>query len=403
MSLTIDVGIVGGGIAGSALALTLARRGVPVAVFEREAVFRDRIRGEAIHPWGVRDVDRLDLRDLILETARGHELPIWQMYRDREKQDPTIWADLFEDSPPELSVRHPELQESLIEAAAGAGARVFRPAEVVLGRGPEGPTITARQGETTTSITTRLVVGADGAHSMTRRWLGGTARRDPIHHYIGGTLVSGLELDRNAAHHASGEGGFAMIFPQTEGTFRVYLVCQPEERAAMQASGQRDAMMRAAARYFPEEQAFSWQEAGPSGFFPNADIVSSLIAGTDAVLIGDAAGANDPCLGHGLSLTFRDVRVLADLLTGDTAWEQVPVIFAAERERYFGVVHEHAKWMTLLTTEIGPEAEARRERVARAREIDPTAGGFAAIFALGPDGLVPNEAARRHFFGEDLD
>jgi 2-polyprenyl-6-methoxyphenol hydroxylase-like FAD-dependent oxidoreductase len=403
MNFSVEVGIVGGGVAGSALALTLARRGVSVAVFERERTFRDRIRGEAIHPWGVRDVDRLGLRELILGPAKAHELPVWQTYRDREKQEPTIWADLFEDSPPELSVRHPELQEALIGAAADAGARVLRPVEVELGRGPQGPTITARHGDTTTRVTSRILVGADGAHSMTRRWLGGTARRDPIHHYIGGTLVTGLDLDPGSAHHASGDGGFAMIFPQTDSKFRVYLVCRPEERAAMQAGDQPDAMMLAAARHFPEDQALAWQAAGPTGFFPNADIVSSLIAGRDAVLIGDAAGANDPCLGHGLSLTFRDVRVLADLLTGDAAWEQVPAIFAADRERYFGVVHEHAKWMSLLTTEIGPQADARRERVARAREVDPTAGGFAAIFALGPDGLVPDEAARRHFLGEDLD
>nr|MDP9471953.1 hypothetical protein [Chloroflexota bacterium] len=58
-------------------------------------------------------------------------------------------------------------------------------------------------------------------------------------------------------------------------------------------------------------------------------------------------------------------------------------------------------WAAQLTTETGPEADARRERVARAREQDPTAGGFAAIFAAGPEGLVADEAARRRFFGEE--
>ncbi|MER3485576.1 MAG: hypothetical protein C4345_06030 [Chloroflexota bacterium] len=66
------------------------------------------------------------------------------------------------------------------------------------------------------------------------------------------------------------------------------------------------------------------------------------------------------------------------------------------------MLRAHAQWLGMLTTEEGEEADARRERVARAREHDPAAGGFGLIFARGPDGLVADEAARRHFFGEDL-
>jgi hypothetical protein len=54
----------------------------------------------------------------------------------------------------------------------------------------------------------------------------------------------------------------------------------------------------------------------------------------------------------------------------------------------------------MLTTEEGPQAGIRCECMATAREIDPSAGGFALIFARGPDGLVADAAARRRFFGE---
>jgi hypothetical protein len=103
-----------------------------------------------------------------------------------------------------------------------------------------------------------------------------------------------------------------------------------------------------------------------------------------------------------LSLVFRDVRLLSELLTSSEHWERVPAEFAAQRQQYYGVLRAHAQWNGLLTAEAGPAADARRERVAQAREIDPTAGGFAAIYALGPDGLVADDAARRHFLGEDL-
>jgi 2-polyprenyl-6-methoxyphenol hydroxylase-like FAD-dependent oxidoreductase len=400
--MNVDVGIIGGGVAGSALAHVLSRAGVSVALVEREAEFRDRIRGEAIHPWGTREVDRLGLRSLIVSSARGLELPIWQTYRARVKLDPIVWTNLHASIPPVLSVRHVELQNALIEAAGESGAHVFRPATVELGRDARGPVMTVQQDGTTTTVSARLIVGADGSHSATRSWLGGEATRDPTHHYLAGTLVSGLNLDPNAAHHASAPGGFSMIFPQTGGSFRLYFVCLPEEREGLKGANQPQAILDGAARYFPDGLVGDWKPLGPTGFFPNADVVSSIYSGRDAVLIGDAAGANDPSLGHGLALVFRDVRELSDLLTQHEDWSDIPAEFGSRRATYYNVLREHAKWVAAITTEIGPEADALRAQVARAREADPTAGGFAGLFALGPDRLVADEAARRHFLGYDL-
>ena len=401
--MQVDLAIIGGGIAGSALALVLARQGLDIALIEREATFRDRVRGEAIHPWGTREVDRLGLRQLIVEDAAGSELPTWQTYRQRMPQDPFEWASIDPSVPPELTVRHPVLQECLFTAAAAAGTRVFRPATVSLDRDRRGPLVSIQQDQSTITLSPRFIVGADGSHSMTRKWMGGRAERDPVHHYFGGTLVSGLHMPPHAAHQAIGEGGFGMIFPQTGQLSRVYLICTPEQRQAMTGSPQPATMMEQVASFLPEGMIGEWKAAGPTAFFPNADIVSSLIAApqADGVLIGDAAGTNDPSSGHGLSLVFRDVRILSDMLLGDQAWNRIPAAFAAERTQYFNVVRAHARWNARLIAESGPEADALREQVARAREIDPTAGGFAAIYALGPDGLDTSEAARRHFFGED--
>jgi 2-polyprenyl-6-methoxyphenol hydroxylase-like FAD-dependent oxidoreductase len=51
MGLKYDVIIVGGGLAGSALGKSLAEQGKQVLILEREKVFRDRVRGEYVHPW----------------------------------------------------------------------------------------------------------------------------------------------------------------------------------------------------------------------------------------------------------------------------------------------------------------------------------------------------------------
>jgi menaquinone-9 beta-reductase len=68
-----DVVIVGGGIAGGALAAVLARGGVAVAVLERDLVPVDRVRGEFMAHWGVAELQRLGLFDTL--AAAGGVFP----------------------------------------------------------------------------------------------------------------------------------------------------------------------------------------------------------------------------------------------------------------------------------------------------------------------------------------
>jgi choline dehydrogenase-like flavoprotein len=56
-----DLLVVGGGLAGASLATVLAREGASVLVVERERVYRDRVRGEVIAPWGCAEAKRLGL------------------------------------------------------------------------------------------------------------------------------------------------------------------------------------------------------------------------------------------------------------------------------------------------------------------------------------------------------
>lgn len=95
------------------------------------------------------------------------------------------------------------------------------------------------------------------------------------------------------------------------------------------------------------------------------------------------------------------MRELRDLLLSDRDWQRAIQAFAERRTAYYGTLREYARWYAVLVVEEGPEADARRERVARAREVDPSAGGFAAIVVLGPDGLVADDTARRRFLAEE--
>lgn len=399
---TVDVLIAGGGVAGGALGAVLAARGLDVAIVERVPRFQDRIRGEYLHPWGVRELAALGLYERVLTRAGGLALPAWTRYHDRVADEPYTWASDFPDSLGGLSVPHPALQQTLLDLAAERGATVYRPARIALGGAPEAPEATVEDAAGRQVLLPRLLVGADGQRSAVRRWVGGQARRDPVHHAIGGALFTGIALPADSAHQAFFDGGFAMAFPRRDGMTRVYYVCSTAEADELRRQPDDALLIARVARALPAAAMTRAASAGPIGFFPNADLISDRLARGRVVLIGDAAGANDPSLGHGLSLVARDVRELRDLLIASSAWDDVPAAFARARATYYGVLREHATWQGLLVAEAGPAADARRALVARAREADPSAGGFAALFATGPDGLAVDEAARRHFFGEDL-
>lgn len=400
-----DVLIVGGGIAGSGLAIVLARAGIDVAVVERTSRFIDRIRGEFVHAWGVRELDRIGLLDIAIERADGRLLPLWTRYVEGEWQEPYRWSDDFPDVPGTLSVSHPKLQQTLIEHAAAQDATVLRPVSLrgITWEGDQ-PVVRIASGHEQRVVRPRLVVGADGSHSLVRRQLRGEGISDEPHHFVGSTLVQGLELNPESAHLFVFDGGISMVFPQQGDISRVYHVCTIEEATTLQRNAQPAALLERLRSILPPEatQRMSGTES-PVGFFPNSERLATVTHGPRAVLIGDAAGSNDPSQGHGLSLVFRDIRDLSERLQRESDWTSVPAEFAVARAHDHGVLRAHAQWVAPLSTEIGPHVEAMRSRIARARELDPTAGGFMGIYGTGPAGLEADEAARRHFLGEDIE
>src|SRR5215211_9523739 len=174
-STVFDVVVAGGGIAGSSLGAALARAGLEVLVVEREARFRDRVRGDALFPWGVVEMTRLGLAD-ILPASGARPLPWWQVYEDRVPGEPYDWRTDVPSGDVVWGVNHPGLQEALFAEAAAAGAVTMRPAKALapssVGDGSLTLPIDTIDGRIT--VQARLVVGADGRESGVRDWIGAT-------------------------------------------------------------------------------------------------------------------------------------------------------------------------------------------------------------------------------------
>jgi menaquinone-9 beta-reductase len=400
--ITADVAVVGGGVAGSSVAAVLAQAGLGVVLVERETRFRDRVRGEGIHPWGVRQLAALGLSD-VLRAAGAQILSFSRFYSGRVPGTPSRWDSVEPDLPGEWAIYHPTLQAALLEHARVCGVRVLRPARVTQFRRDSDLRLEVATEQTVVEVRARLVIGADGRQSAARRWIAAEAIHDPVHHHIGGCLLAGVDLADDTFHLAVFEGGNVLVFPQGNGRARVYLLAKEPIVGPLRGHARVEDYIALCASALPEGAFGAACAAGPLAFFPNADVWSDRLYDDRVVLIGDAAGANDPSGGHGLSLCFRDVREIRDQLLAATDWDAALRAYAAQRMAYYAVLRAYMQWMVPLYLDVGPDADARRERRDRARQADPTLGGFALLLAHGPDGLSADEATRRHVLGEDLD
>lgn len=400
-TITCDVVTVGGGFAGAALAMSLAERGVRVQVVEREREFKDRIRGEQMQPWGVAEARALGVYDLMRRTG-GHEQPWIDMFLGPAQ---IAHRDLTATTPqaaPHFNFYHPHMQETLVNAAAKAGAGVWRGAAVrEVRRGPM-PIVVAEQDHTVQEIAARLVVGADGRLSSARRWRGFDVKQDAPFLMIAGLLVDNMRIPESTGliymNPDLSQGSY--VFPQGGGRARAYAAYPVD--AGFRLQGDKDiprfieesVKAGAPAAIFDEIRP-----AGPLASFEAADTWVPHPYAEGLVLIGDAAASNDPSWGQGLSITLRDVRVLRDRLLDTTDWETACHDYAREHDRHYGIIHEVTMAFKDLFMRAGPDADARRGRALPAIAQDPMR--VPDHLFSGPD-LPWNEDILRLFLAQDV-
>ena len=397
-STQYDVIVVGGGIAGSCLAGVLAREGLGVLLLEREAAFRDRVRGELTFPWGVVEARRAGL-EIVQQLVGAVPLRSLTPYEGGIVAEPD-WAVSPEETPG-LGFLHPRFQEVAFTWAATQGAETMRPAKAVnFARNGRSSVRVVHEGRES-EYDARLVVAADGKLSAARRWAGGETVADPEHHRFGGVLVADDHCAPGALNYAWTPGEMVLWFAAGAYHTRLYVSLQAERLRTTGIDRSFETLIGFVADRLPEGALANARQAGPIGFFPNSCVWASELAGNGVVLVGDAAGAPDPSQGHGTSLLFWDVRQLSQLLLESTNWDGAIRAFAERRRNVYNVIRTIDQWWQIFF-DTSVEATKRLEGHLLAREHDPTVGGLARIEITGPEGLAVDETARRRWFGENL-
>jgi 2-polyprenyl-6-methoxyphenol hydroxylase-like FAD-dependent oxidoreductase len=397
-SNSFDVVTVGGGMGASALAIAMARSGARVLVLEKETKFRDRVRGEAVAPWGVAEARELGIADVLVRTC-AKEVPFMEM-----GFGPRNLAETTPQKEPFLTYCHPEMQEALLAEAERAGAEVRRGVTVEgvepRGGGEKQATVMARNGKSE-RIASRLVVGVDGRGSAVRRWVGFAVEKLPLEFQFAGVQLTGVRSREDVVTFIfNAELGMVIAtVPQAKGRWRAYLG-YPSGKVELQGPDKLKTFAAESARVVPVlEEAYACAECtGPLAAF---DVSESWVRHPyrDGVaLLEDAAATSDPTFGQGMPTALRSARVLRDALLRNGDWNRAGDEYAREHDRYFQNMHKVCGWLRTLFQDPSAEASALRQKAMP--KIAEDLMRVPDHLASGPD-LPADEAARARLFVEN--
>ncbi|MBC3194334.1 FAD-dependent monooxygenase [Pseudonocardia sp. C8] len=363
--------IVGAGIGGLTLALSLHARGIPVTVFERTDELREVGAAVALSANGLRPIDELGLLGRLEAVATQPTELIHRSWRthDRITAFPVGLDGSYRArfKAPYLGVHRAEFQR-ILSGACPPG--MIRLSSEVVSVTTDG-TLTLASGET---VRASVVVGADGVHSRLRALVDPDAR--PV--YTGtsgfrgivpvgslptlpdpGAIQFWMGPDAHLLHYAIGPGGEHVNFLavlEGPGTWSA---------GAGPATADPGTLARAFEGWAPavREMVAAVPQSAQWPLYTLPPL-SRWTAGR-VVLLGDAAHTMLPHQGQGANQAIEDAAVLADLLaTHDDHAAAFARYERLRRARTRQVQRSSLVTSNLLHLPDGPAAAARDARLA---------------------------------------
>jgi 2-polyprenyl-6-methoxyphenol hydroxylase-like FAD-dependent oxidoreductase len=394
-----DVVIVGAGIAGGALGTVLARTGFEVVLLERENNYPDRVRGEFLAPWGVTELAKLELLQPLREAGAlftRRNIPYDEIFGPAEAEARALdLTKMHAEGLGALCLGHPATCDKFAQLATMSGASVLRGAGAISVASGSRPIVNCVHDGASLEFRPRLVIGADGRNSSVRKDLGFKVNADEPRNLLGGMLVKGVPSWPRDMQAIGVEDRFHfLVFPQGDDLLRLYGCYHFADKSRFDGPDRRAKLIDAFGKLtcLPYAEAITASTPiGPFNSFSNEDHWIDDPTCSGIVLIGDAAGHNDPIIGQGLSIALRDVRLVSEILGEAKAAGREPDFrpYVEERAERMRRLRITAQVATTLRVEFGSEARERRARAGKR----VAAGQLAPLPAslIGPERL-PAEA-----------
>lgn len=328
--------IVGAGMAGLTLAISLRRQGLNPDIVERQPAWP--VHGAGIYLVGnaMRALDSLHLANEVLKNGSAIQTQTLLDVRGRQLaviDTESVWAKCG----PCVGIRRASLQSILVEALGEAEVR-FGTSVSALAQQQDGAAVKFNDGS---ELAYDLVVGADGVHSSIRSHLFGNVK-PRFCGQVGWRFLARCPPSITGWTLFAGYRAVFLFIPVGGGQAYCYADAAVDKPFDDPLEGRLERLRSRFASYAsPVPDALAeLQSSEQIHFGAIEDILQEPWGAGSSLLIGDAAHATSPNMASGAAMAFEDALVLSNLIVSGREVAQVQSDYTAQRLNRVRWVHE---------------------------------------------------------------